>query len=83
MGSLKTRERIHTGEKHCVSSVLAKQFIQGIVKELTLGKSPINVNIVANLLVKQEALRFMNEFTLGKSLMNVNSVASVLANQET
>ena len=53
------------------------------MKEFTLGKSLMNVNIVASVLVRQRAEGHMKEFTLGKSHLNVNSVASVLAQQET
>ena len=53
------------------------------MKEFTLGKSLMNVNIVASVLLMQDTLGYIKEFTLGKSLMNVNSVASVLAKQET
>ena len=52
------------------------------MKEVTLGKSLMNVNSVASVLAKQETDRFMKEFTLGKSLMNVNSVASISVKQE-
>ena len=52
------------------------------MKEFILGKSLMNVNIVASVLAEQETLGDMKWSTLGKSLMNVNSVASVLTAQE-
>ena len=51
------------------------------MKEVTLGKSIMNVNSVASVLAEQATYGFMKEFTLGKSLTNVNSMASVSVSQ--
>ena len=58
--------------------VLDKQDTCADIKEFTLVKSLLNVNIVGSALAKQETLDNMKEFTLGKSLLNVNIVGSAL-----